>query len=103
MKISRKKFDYLTNKSNLKFKMFKIKKDRYIYIFSFKTILKNIYNVGEGIVMLPVSIILAIISTLWECMLELPDYMNELWHRVLDLCPIKYIKVVDDETIDSME
>lgn len=103
MKVSRKRFKYIEEKWNLKYKMFKVKDDRYIYIYSFKTMFKNIYKVGEGIVMLPIQIVLALLSTLWECALELPEYIKEFWRRVLDLCPIIYIKVVDDETIDSIK
>lgn len=105
MKVTRKRFDYFKSrlKDKNKKRLILIGIDRYIYIQSFKRYIKSIYNVIEGVLMLPIGLITAIVSTLWECAMDLPEYFIELWHRITDLVPIKYIKVIDDEDIKSME
>lgn len=105
MKVTRKRFDYFKSrlKDKNKKRLILIGIDRYIYIQSFKRYIKSIYNVIEGVLMLPIGLITAIASTLWECVMDLPEYFTELWHRIADLVPIKYIKVINDEEVESIK
>lgn len=103
MKISREKFNYLKDNKKLSWRLIELKKDRYLFLFSFKRIFINIYNVVECIFRLPIGLVLAILNAVWECILDLPEYFKELWYRILDLSPIKYIKVVDEELSESIK
>lgn len=103
MKITRSKFEYFTSKHKCNKRMINIGKDKYIYIRSFKGYIGAIYNFIEGVASLPIGIILALGKELWECVMDLPEYFKEMWFRTTDLVPIKYIKVIDDEDMKSME
>lgn len=99
MKLGRRKFEYIKEKHILKYKLFKIKEDKYIYLYSFKTFLLSIYKVIEIIALFPVGIIMTLLDAIWQCILDFPDYIKEFLTRVRDLCPIKYIKIVDDDIV----
>ena len=96
MKLKRSKFEYILEKHNLKHRMFKIENDKYIYLYSFKTFMLSIYRFGEIVVLLPIRLILAILSAIWDCIIDFPNYIKDFWERLKDLCPIGYIKVIDD-------
>ena len=103
MKIKRSKFEYILEKHTLKNRLFKVKNNKYIYLYSFKTIMLSIYRFIEIIALLPINIILAILNTVWDCIIDFPKYIKEFWTRFKDLCPIKYIEVIDDYIEESIK
>lgn len=107
MKIRRTRFDYLMRQyPNPKSKVYKIGKDRYIQVLSFKRWLRCIVELFEIILTLPFGILQlawGFLDLLWEFAIEIPSWAVSLFKSIKDLLPIRYIKVYDEELLESME
>lgn len=103
MKITRRGFKFIEDNVHIGWRLLKVKEDKYIYIYSFKRMIQAVGEFICKLLKLPFGLVFAIIEAIWECILELPGYFKELWNITLDLFPIKIIKVVDDEEIESIK
>lgn len=103
MKISRSRFKFIKDNADSDLRLLKVKEDKYIYIYSFKRMVQAVGEFIYHLITLPFGIAFTIIEALWECLLELPRYFKKLWNFTVDLFPIKFIKVVDDEEPESIQ
>lgn len=107
MKIRRDRFDYLMEQHpNPKSKVYKIGKDKYIQILSFKRWLNCIVELFEAILTLPfgiVSLLWAFLELVWDFLCEIPSWVIDLFKAIKDILPIRYIEVYDEELQESIE
>lgn len=95
MKMSKNKFEYMNSKWLSKNKKFKIGENKYIYLYTPKQFLLSVYGVLEGILTIPLQIIIAVIEMVWEILICLPSCVKEMFTRIIRLSPILYIEIVE--------
>ena len=84
---------YFNRNIKCRYKLIKIKKDRYIFILSIKNIIESLIEVMSWLIQLPLGYLLAI----WECTTDLPAWGRELFDHIKRLSPIIFINVIDDK------
>lgn len=98
MRIKRSRFNYLV-KLYPNHRLYSIGKDKYLEIRTLKYVLRNLLEVFKDILLLPWGLICSI----GDFLLEIPDWFKILFGDLKEIFPIGYIKVVDDEQIETIE
>lgn len=90
---------YFSRNIEGRFKLIKIGEDKYIYVYSIKTILKSIFKLLIKICELPLGCIVYILSAIWDYTCVVPKYLSTILELLKNISPIEYIKVIDDKNI----
>lgn len=95
MKVSRKRFEYFTDK-HPNCKLYSLGKDKYLKFKKPKNIFLSIFEVLKDIALLPIGFIWCIL----EFISEIPDWFKTLLKDLKQCSPIIYIKVVCDDDFE---
>ena len=100
MKIRRKYFNEFIEG---RFKIIKIKEDRYIILISLLSVFKALLRFVGKVLMLPIGLLVSILDSILDCIKELPMYFSDLKSDFCAMSPIRYVKVVDEELVETSE
>lgn len=95
MKIEIRKLNNLIKKYP-KHKLYNIGKNKYIEIITFKHWIICLKYLLLTILGIPYGIVLALLELMNDIIEEIPDLIKVLIRDILNVIPLRYIKVVDD-------
>ncbi|CAI3655597.1 hypothetical protein CNEO3_810001 [Clostridium neonatale] len=86
-----------------KYKLVKINENIFIHIRKPKSVIASIGEFLLKILQLPIAYILAILSAIYDCTIDLPQYIRLIIESFISISPIEYIKVIEDKNIDEIK